>query len=51
MMFGKYARQQTLQDVAKKDPNYLAWILSADFSEEIKLLVEEALKGKFPEQK
>ncbi|HNV23635.1 MAG TPA: exonuclease domain-containing protein [Candidatus Omnitrophota bacterium] len=51
MMFGKYARQQTLQDVAKKDPGYLEWILSADFSEEVKLLVEQALRGKFPEQK
>ncbi|MBF0522333.1 MAG: 3'-5' exoribonuclease [Candidatus Omnitrophica bacterium] len=50
MMFGKYARQYSLQDVAKKDPGYLEWILSADFSEEVKILMEDALKGKFPTQ-
>jgi len=48
MMFGKYARNHTLQEVAKKDPAYLEWILSADFSEEIKELVSNALKGHFP---
>ncbi len=51
MMFGKYARKYTLQDLVKKDPDYLEWILSADFSEEVKLLIDEALKGKFPEYK
>ena len=49
MMFGKYSRKKTLRDVAKEDPRYLEWILSADFSEEIKDLVSSALEGKFPE--
>lgn len=48
MMFGKYAKKYSLPDVVQKDPKYLEWILSANFSEEIKVLVEEALKGKFP---
>ena len=51
MMFGRYAKKYSLQDIVKKDPDYLEWIISADFSAEIKLLVEEALKGKFPEYK
>ncbi len=48
MMFGKYARKYTLQDIAKMDRRYLEWILSADFSEDIKNLVKDALVGKFP---
>lgn len=49
MMFGKYARRYSLQEVAKKDKDYLAWILSANFSEDVKVLVAAALEGKFPE--
>lgn len=48
MMFGKYARKKTLKQVVKDDPRYLEWILSADFSEEVKDLVSAALEGKFP---
>ena len=33
MMFGKYAKQCSLQEIAKKDPGYLEWILSAKFSD------------------
>jgi DNA polymerase-3 subunit epsilon len=49
MMFGKYAKQYSLQELVKKDRGYLEWIVSANFSDEIKALVEEALQGKFPE--
>jgi len=48
MMFGKYARKSSLMEVVKKDPKYLEWILSANFSSEIKTLVADALKGNFP---
>lgn len=48
MMFGKYAKQYSLQEIVKKDRGYLEWILSADFSEEVKELVQSALSGKFP---
>jgi len=48
MMFGKYARKASLKDVAKKDRGYLEWILSQNFSEEVKDLVEGALEGHFP---
>jgi len=48
MMFGKYARKQSLQEIVKMDKGYLEWILSADFSEEVKTLVSNALQGRFP---
>ena len=48
MMFGKYAKRHSLQEVVKMDRGYLEWILSADFSEEVKELVENALNGKYP---
>ena len=48
MMFGKYARKNSLQEIARMDPGYLEWILSAKFSEEVKTLVSNALQGRFP---
>ncbi len=49
MMFGKYANKYTLQEIVQKDRGYLEWILSAQFSEEVKELVESALNGRFPQ--
>ena len=48
MMFGKYARKETLKEVAQKDRRYLEWILAQNFSEEIKDLVAGALEGHLP---
>ncbi|MBN1869006.1 MAG: 3'-5' exonuclease [Candidatus Omnitrophica bacterium] len=48
MMFGKYAKKYSLQEVAQKDPGYLEWIISAKFSEEVKTIVSNALQGRFP---
>lgn len=48
MMFGKYARKYSLQEIVQKDPGYLEWIVSAKFSEEAKTLVSNALQGRFP---
>ncbi len=48
MMFGKYANKYTLQEIVQKDRGYLEWILSAQFSEDVKELVESALNGRFP---
>jgi DNA polymerase III subunit epsilon len=50
MMFGKYAKKESLREIARKDPHYLEWMLSKDFSEDVKTLVEGALKGQFPKQ-
>lgn len=48
MMFGKYARKESLKEIAKKDRSYLEWILSRDFSDEVKELVEGAIEGHLP---
>ncbi|MBF0122149.1 MAG: 3'-5' exonuclease [Candidatus Omnitrophica bacterium] len=48
MMFGKYAKKESLREIARKDPGYLEWMLGKDFSEDIKALVEGALKGRLP---
>lgn len=47
--FGRY-KSQTLRDVAKKDPNYLEWVLSPDrqFSQAVVDICYRALKGEFP---
>ena len=48
MMFGKYARKHTLEELVKKDPGYLNWILSKDFSDSVKAVIRDALRGQFP---
>ena len=47
-MFGKYAKRLNLREIARKDPEYLEWIIGRDFSDEIKELAEAALSGSFP---
>ncbi len=49
MMFGKYARKISLQEIAKIDRPYLEWILKQDFSDEVKDIIEQALEGHFPQ--
>lgn len=49
MMFGKYARKTSLQEIAKTDRPYLEWILKQDFSDEVKDIIEQALEGHFPQ--
>jgi len=48
-MFGKYGRKKHIQDIFKIDRRYLEWMLSSDFSEEVKMMVENVLNGKFPQ--
>ena len=50
MMFGKYAGKESLREIVRKDSGYLSWMLSKDFSNEVKVLVENALKGQYPKQ-
>lgn len=47
-MFGKYAKRYSLEEITKRDPRYLDWILNQDFSDKVKSLVRNALKGEFP---
>jgi DNA polymerase III subunit epsilon len=46
--FGKYRRKRHIKDIAKSDRSYLEWLLASDFSSEIKVLAENALRGEFP---
>ena len=48
-MFGKHARRNSIRQIAEKDPGYLDWVLSKDFSEEVKTMIRNALSGTFPE--
>ncbi len=43
-------RGKKLKDVAENNAGYLQWILRADFPAPAKRIVEEALKGRFPER-
>lgn len=47
-MFGKHAKRLSLQEIARKDPEYLNWIIAKDFSDSVKELAENALRGQFP---
>lgn len=47
--FSKY-RDTALEEVVKKDPEFLEWILSAGFSEETKNIVKKALQGELPKK-
>jgi len=47
--FGKNAGA-TLQSLVANDRGYLEWILSKDFSQEVKRVIQEALEGSFPER-
>jgi DNA polymerase III subunit epsilon len=49
MMFGKYARKESLKTIAQRDRKYLEWILTQNFSDEVRDLVEGALEGHFPQ--
>ncbi|MEI8175508.1 MAG: 3'-5' exonuclease [Candidatus Omnitrophota bacterium] len=47
--FGKYARKVSLDVIAKTDKPYLEWILTKDFTLEVREMIEGVLRGKFPE--
>jgi DNA polymerase-3 subunit epsilon len=42
--FSKH-KDNSLGEVAKKDPKFLRWIISADYSDETKSIVKKALEG------
>ena len=50
MTFGKYAKREPLKNIAKKDPQYLEWVLSKDFSDEVKNMIQGVLNGQYPKQ-
>lgn len=42
---------RTLEDMKKNEAGFLNWIISKDFSPEVKKIAEDALKGIFPKKK
>lgn len=48
--FGKKHQGRRLALVAKNDANYLRWMLTGNFSEEVKIIVSRALAGVLPER-
>jgi DNA polymerase-3 subunit epsilon len=47
--FSKH-KDRPLADIAEKDPGFLEWIMSADFSDETKEIVKKALNGELPKK-
>jgi len=47
-MFGKHARRHSIKELVERDRDYLKWILSKDFSSEVKTMIKNALTGAFP---
>ncbi len=45
--FGKKHKGKPLKEVADTDPGYLEWILGADFSEDVKRIVKDALPTEY----
>lgn len=47
--FGKYRKKKHIKDILKNDRRYLEWVLTKDFSEEVKAMIEKVLAGEFPQ--
>ena len=48
-MFGKHGKKKHLKDIAREDREYLHWILTKDFGDEIKAMIKKVLAGEFPQ--
>ena len=47
--FGKFRRKWSLDEIARKEPSYLSWLLKLDdLKEDARALIENAMRGDFP---
>jgi len=46
--FGKHGKKKHIKDIAKDDREYLEWILTKDFDNEVKAMIQKVLDGQFP---
>ena len=46
--FGKYRRRKHIKNILNNDRPYLEWVLTKDFSEEVKTMIKKVLGGEFP---
>ena len=47
--FGKYARRHSIREIVQRDAAYVQYLLTTDFDEKVKNMLQEALAGKYPE--
>lgn len=45
--FGKYAGKYSIGELLNIDKGYLNWILAQEFTDEVKIMIQEVLNGKF----
>ena len=43
------ADRNIIKDIVKQDRRYLEWILTKDFSDDVKAMIKKALNGEFPQ--
>ncbi len=48
-VFGKYGRKKHIKSIAKEDREYLEWVLTKDFGEDVRTMIKKALAGEFPQ--
>lgn len=47
--FGKFRRKVSLDEIARREPSYLNWLLKQDdLKEDARTLIENAMRGEFP---
>ena len=46
--FGKHGKRKHLKAIAKEDREYLEWILTKDFDDDVKAMIQKCLDGQFP---
>ena len=46
--FGKHGKKKHIKDIAKEDREYLEWILTKDFDDDVKMMIQKVLDGQFP---
>ena len=47
--FGKHGKKKHIKEIADVDRKYLEWVLTKDFSVEVKTMIQNALDGRFPQ--
>ena len=47
--FGKYGRKHSVREIVQRDAAYVQYLLTTDFDDRVKSMLQEALAGKFPE--
>ncbi len=47
-VFGKYGRKHSLKEIVEKDAAYVQYLITTDFDERVKRMLQAALAGKFP---